>query len=94
MQVSTIVDGTIIYGTVVRHTPLFIEVEINSPITKISTRRWLASERKAQRVLSNDEIMVMSEKMLNELFQLGKGLIRNSVIDLHNNKESMLQLAS
>ncbi len=94
MQVSTIVDGIAIAGTVVRHTPLFIEVAINSPIEKISTRRCLPTARHTPQTLTNDEIIAMSEAMLKELFQLGKELNQNTVINLRCNKDSLLRLAS
>lgn len=70
MQISTIHNGTLIAGVILKHTPFFLEVAITSPFSKISTSRRMPTVLRKHRRYEGVALEHECEALLIELYEI------------------------
>jgi hypothetical protein len=78
MQVSTIHNGTLITGVVLKCTPSFLEVAITSPYSKLSTSRRMSADI-CQAECAGDVLESECSSLLVELYELANSSLRKAL---------------
>jgi hypothetical protein len=70
MQISTIYEGKLITGVVLKHSAFFLEVEITSPTSKISTSRSVPYFARAHIRYEGNALQSKCKELLVELYKV------------------------
>lgn len=71
-QISTVYNGTLITGVVLKHTPSFLEVAITSPFSKISTSKRMREVTAEYVGVERDNLERECASLLVELYTLAR----------------------